>query len=73
MVKHISSWSGSHYLFDFSFKVSEEGIQVRVGRIIKLVKLLNVLFSKIVYDISTYAYSNKKDDYLHYRRITRFN
>lgn len=72
-VKHISSGSGSHCLFDFSFKVAEENIQVKAGRIIKLVKSLNILFSKIVYDISKYAYSNKKDDYLYYRRITRFN
>ena len=72
-VKHISTGSGSHCLFDFSFKVAEEEIQVRAGRIIKLVKSLNILFSQIVYDISTYAYANKKDDYLYYRRITRFD
>lgn len=72
-VKHISSGSGSHCLFDFSFKVAEEDIQMRAGRIIKLVKSVNILFSKIVYDISTYAYANKNADYPYYRRITRFN
>lgn len=72
-VNHISSRSGSHCLFDFSFKVAEEDIKVKAGRIIKLVKSLNILFSKIVYDISTYASANKKDDYLYYRKITRFN
>ncbi len=51
-VKHISSGSGSHCLFDFSFKVAEEDIQVRAGNIIKLVKSLNILFSKIVYAIA---------------------
>ena len=72
-VKHIASGSGSHCLFDFSFKVAEKDIQVKASKIIKLVKSLNILFSKIVYDICTYAYVNKKDDYLYYRRITRFN
>ena len=28
---------------------------------------------KIIYDINIYVYTNKKDDYLYYRRITKFN
>ena len=29
--------------------------------------------SKIVYDISKFAYENRKEDYAYYRRITRFD
>ncbi len=72
-VQHIASGSGSNCLFDFSFKVAEEDIELTAEEIIKLVKALNILFSKIVYDISVYAYKNQKEDYSYYRRITRFN
>lgn len=72
-VEHVSTGSGSLYLFEFSFKVGKADIRMKAGEFIKLVKALNILFSKIVYNISTYAYTNKKDDYLYYRRITRFN
>lgn len=72
-VNHISSGSGNLSLFDFSFKVCGEDLEVRAGEFIKLAKALNSLFSKIVFDISRYAYENKKTDYPYYRRITRFD
>lgn len=72
-VKHKSSGSGSFSLFDYTFMVGDESIDITAGSFIKLIKLLNNLFSKIVLDISKYAYENKKQDYLYYRRITRFD
>lgn len=72
-VKHKSSGSGSFSLFDYTFMVGDESMKITAGSFIKLVKSLNNLFSKIVLDISKYAYENKKEDYLYYRRITRFD
>lgn len=72
-VKHKSSGSGSFSLFDYTFMVGDESMEITVGSFIKLIKSVNNLFSKIVLDISKYAYENKKEDYLYYRRITRFD
>ena len=72
-VKHKSSGSGSFSLFDYTFMVGDESIEITAGSFIKLIKSVNNLFSKIVLDISKYAYENKKEDYLYYRRITRFD
>ena len=72
-VKHKSSGSGSFSLFDYTFMVGDESMEITAGSFIKLIKSVNNLFSKIVLDISKYAYENKKEDYLYYRRITRFD
>ena len=72
-VKHKSSGSGSFSLFDYTFMVGDESMKITAGSFIKLIKSVNNLFSKIVLDISKYAYENKKEDYLYYRRITRFD
>ena len=72
-VKHKSSGSGSFSLFDYTFMVGDESMEITAGSFIKLIKSVNNLFSKIVLDISKNAYENKKEDYLYYRRITRFD
>lgn len=72
-VKCLSRGSGSLCLFDFLFKVDGEERKVKAGEIILLVKSLNILFSKIVQDIEKFAYSNKKEENLYYRRIIRVN
>lgn len=72
-VKHKSSGSGSFSLFDYTFMVGDESMEITAGSFIKLIKSVNNLFSKIILDISKYAYENKKEDYLYYRRITRFD
>ena len=72
-VKHKSSGSGSFSLFDYTFMVGDESMEITAGSFIKLIKSVNNLFSKIVLDISKYAYENKKEDYLYYRRITGFD
>lgn len=71
-VKYKSSGSGSLSLFDYTFMVENESTEITAGSFIKLIKSVNCLFSKIVYDISKFAYENQKEDYAYYRRITRF-
>lgn len=72
-VKHKSSGCGSLSLFDYTFIVDDKSIEITAGDFIKLIKSVNKLFSKIVCDIRKYAYENKKEDYLYYKRITRFD
>lgn len=72
-VKHKSTGSGSLSLFDYTFMVEDESIEITSESFIKLIKSVNCLFSKIVYDISKFAYENQKEDYVYYRRITRFD
>ncbi len=72
-VKHKSSGSSSCSIFDYTFLVEDETIEITAGEFIKLLKSVNNLFSKIVCDIHKYVYENKKDDYLYYRRITKFD
>lgn len=72
-IKFMSSGSGSFSLFNFGFAVDGEDIAVSAREFIKLIKLLNILFSKIVHEISMYAYENNKSEYLYYKRITRFD
>lgn len=72
-VKYKSSGSGSLSLFDYIFMVENKSIEITADSFIKLLKSVNCLFSKIVDDISKFAYQNQKEDYVYYRRITRFD
>ena len=72
-VKYKSSGSGSLSLFDYIFMVENKSIEITAGSFIKLLKSVNCLFSKIVDDISKFAYQNQKEYYVYYRRITRFD
>ena len=76
-VRHTASWSGYFTLFEYTFDVEVEDtvqeISIMAGECIKLMKSLNILFSRIVSDLSRFAYENKKDEYAYYRRITRFD
>lgn len=72
-IQYQSSGSGTHNLFDIEFKVENHNVTIYAGELIKLLKDINILFAKIVQDISTYAYQNNKTDYLYYQRITRFD
>ena len=56
-----SSGSGSLSLFDYTFKVDDEEITLYAGSFIKLVKMINSLFTKIVFDVRKYAYENSSD------------
>ncbi len=72
-IKYKSSGSGSLSLFDYTFIVENESIEITADAFIKLIKSVNCLFSKIVCDIRKFAYENQRDDHLYYRRITRFD
>ena len=76
-VRFTSSGSGSFTLFEYTFDVEYEGtvqeISITAGECIKLMKDVNIFFSRFVSDISRFAYENKKDEYAYYRRITRFD
>lgn len=71
-INHKSSGSGTQSLFDFTFEVEKEEIKIYAGEFIKLLKELNVLYSKLVADVNKYAHKNEKESYLYYRRITKF-
>lgn len=80
-VQHIGSASSPASPFSYTFKIEdkdknkdENGITLAAGQFIKLIKALNNLFSKIVFDIRTFADGeNKIKNPLYYIRITRFN
>ena len=67
------SFSGSTSLYSIVIKLNKNKIKVETEELIKLIKDLNILFSKIVEDIRKYAEDNKKTDYPYYKKIIRFN
>lgn len=70
-VKYQSSGTGTMSLFDIEFKVNNEFVRLYVGELIKLIKEINILFSKIAQEISIFAYQNGKEGYAYYERICR--
>lgn len=72
-VKRRSSGSGTTTFFDFDFEVNEEIISIEAFEFIKLFKMLNDMFSKLVEDVKVFASNNDKESYAYYKRITRFN
>lgn len=72
-VKYQSSGTGTASLFDIEFKVNDEFIRIYAGELIKLVKQINILFSKIAQEISIFAYKEGKYGYAYYERISRFD
>lgn len=72
-VKHKGSGSGSTSLFDIEFNVNNEYIRVYATEFMKLIKELNILFSKIVKEIEEWAYKEEKTEYRYYQRISRFD
>lgn len=72
-IRQRSSGSGTLHLFDFTFEIEQEDVQVTAGEFLQLIKQLNLLFSKIVHDIRVFAYANKEDSYEFYRKLMRFD
>ena len=70
-VKYQSSGTGTMSLFDIEFKVNKEFIRIYAGELIRLIKEINILFSKIAQEISIFAYRNGKEGYAYYERICR--
>lgn len=72
-VKYQSSGTGTMSLFDIEFKVNDELIRIYAGELIKVIKEINILFSKIAQEISNYAFNSGKTGYAYYERISRFD
>jgi len=72
-VTYKSSSAGSSNLFDIEFEVNRNPVKVYSGELIKLIKELNLLFSKIVQEIVQFAYDNNKQEYLYFQKIVKFN
>lgn len=70
-VKYQSSGTGTMILFDIEFKVNNEFIRIYAGELIKLIKEINILFSKIAQEISIFEYQNGNEGYAYYERISR--
>ena len=68
-----SSGSGATSLFDIEFKVNDEFIRIYTGELIKLIKDINILFSKIAQEIGNFVYQERKEGYAYYERISRFD
>ncbi|KAA3384399.1 hypothetical protein [Akkermansia muciniphila] len=71
-VKQQSVGDGSLYLFDFTVKINEVEICVCAGEFISLLKQINLLFSKIVKEISLFGHDQRPDS-LYYQWITHFD
>lgn len=72
-IQHTASLSDSSLLFEFLFDVGNKEIIVTSDDLIKLIKSINTLFSRIVSDIKKYAIENKLTDYSYYKKINRFD
>lgn len=72
-VKYQSSGTGTMSLFDIEFKVNNEIIKIYAEELIKVIKDVNILFSKIAQEVGRYAYENGKQGYAYYERVCRFD
>lgn len=72
-IKYKSSVSGTLSLFGYTFMVEDELIKITASALINLIKSVNNLFSKITDDVIKFAYENQIQEYLYYRKITRFD
>lgn len=72
-IQHKVSLSDSVLLFEFLFDVGKDEIIVTSDDLIKLIKSINILFSRIVSDIKKYAIENNLTDYPYYKKINRFD
>ena len=60
-------------LFNVTYRVDKNEIDVDANEIISFVKDLNILFSKIQEEVIKYAYEHQKNEYRYFARITRFD
>ena len=64
---------GSSVAFGFIYEVGDLDITLNSVEIIRFVKDMNFLFSKIQKEVDFFAYENHKSDYLYYRRLVRYD
>ena len=72
-IKEKGNGSGTSTLFDFTFDVNGEQLDICAFEIINIFKELNILYSRIVEDIKKYAVNNNLTEYRYYQRICRFD
>ena len=70
----VAGISGSSSVaFAFTYEVGDRKITLCASEIIRFVKDINCLFSKIQNQIISFAYENGKSDYPYYRRLIRYD
>ena len=72
-VKFYRASSGSLEMFTISYKVNDVEITLAAIDMIKLVKQINDLFSKIQFLIDEFAFKQGKEDYSYYRKLLRYD
>ena len=72
-VKFYRASSGSLEMFTISYKVNDVEITLAAIDMIKLVKQINDLFSKIQFLIDEFAFKQGKEGYSYYRKLLRYD
>jgi len=72
-IEYSASSSGNPSLFSIEFKTDGKVIKIYAGELLKLLKELNSLFSKIITEITNYLYQNNYAEHGYYQRISRFD
>lgn len=76
-IRILSSGYGSVSMFNIEFEITknnqDENIKMNVNELIKVVKDLNILFSKLIEDISNLVYGKDLCGHPYFMRIRRFD
>ena len=72
-VKFAGASSGSINLFDITYEINNDKITLEANELIKLVKQINELFTKIQSLVDKYAFDNEKSGYAYYERLLRYS
>lgn len=70
--KVVASSSGSGCLFEITYEVEGERIELTATALIAFVKDLNILFSKLQKLVDQFAYEHGKTDNVYYCRLVRY-
>lgn len=69
----VTSGSGSVCLFDMTYELGEKEVKLTATEFVSLVKILNLLFSRLQHEIQQFAYEKEIDDSIYIRRLTRYS
>lgn len=70
-IKLSSAGSGSNVLFDVTFKIGDNYINIGTSELIDLTKDLNDLFDEILLLVEDYAFRERRSEHLYYKRLLR--